>query len=194
LITEHPFVALDWTDSISKAKGTIHSHLPGYYNFENLLAAACIGNYFGVSPVDIDRALSSYEPSNHRSQIIYAGTNKLFMDGYNANPTSMDVSLRSFAKEVAPNKLVILGKMMELGEFSAFEHEVIGKLAISFPHNKVVLIGKEYPNLSGVFKHFQSTDEAIDYFHANPVNDHTILIKGSRANALERLLEVFDQS
>jgi UDP-N-acetylmuramoyl-tripeptide--D-alanyl-D-alanine ligase len=94
------------------------TNLAGSYNLENAMAAICIGNYFGITPLEICEALESYKPSNNRSQFIRTAENQLLMDAYNANPTSMEAALESFRKFDAPLKGVILGDMFELGEAS----------------------------------------------------------------------------
>ena len=104
--------------------GVIDTHLLGDYNFENVAAAVAVGQYFEVSNTDIRLALQEYVPTNSRSQVI-KGKNLIVMDAYNANPTSMNASVRNFRNICGENPLLILGDMRELGEASETEHKVI---------------------------------------------------------------------
>ena len=66
----------------------IKTQLVGSYNLENALAAAAIGQYFGIDPTVIAGAIESYQPDNNRSQMVVTEHNRLLMDAYNANPSS----------------------------------------------------------------------------------------------------------
>jgi UDP-N-acetylmuramoyl-tripeptide--D-alanyl-D-alanine ligase len=165
----------------------------GGYNFENLLAAVSIGVYFHVQDEDINEAVSRYIPDNNRSQLMETSRNRLILDAYNANPTSMEAAIENFSSMQVPHKVAILGKMMELGETSSEEHVRIAELATNSKFERVFLVGENYiqPGIVGAERIFKDVDEAINWFMLHPINQSTILIKGSRANKLERLTEVF---
>src|SRR3546814_21105332 len=101
---------------------TIHSALSGAYNFENLLAAVCVGDHFGLSPEVIKKGIETYVPANNRSQEVQQGSNRLILDAYNANPGSMEVALRHLASRPEPKKAAVLGVLFELGDFADHEH------------------------------------------------------------------------
>ena len=103
----------------------IKTNLAGGYNLENALAAVCVGNYFGVDPLEIKGAIEAYIPSNNRSQFLKSQRNQVIMDAYNANPSSMEAALENFKTFVQKPKGVILGDMFELGETAADEHQKI---------------------------------------------------------------------
>jgi len=171
----------------------IQTKLVGDYNLKNILAAACIGSYFGVNAKEISLAISGYLPSNSRSQLIVTKKNKIVLDAYNANPSSMEVSITNFLaiKEELP-KMTILGDMLELGGFSHKEHlAVIERLNNSRLH-KVFLVGPEFvkASKSSSIQYFQKVEELIEHLRLNPVTDHCILLKGSRGIKLEKLLDV----
>jgi UDP-N-acetylmuramoyl-tripeptide--D-alanyl-D-alanine ligase len=149
--------------------------------------------YFDVNEQDINDAIISYSPDNNRSQLIETGKNTLIMDAYNANPTSLEAALLNFAAMEKENKLVIIGKMMELGPTALEQHAKIGQLAVSSGFDKVFLIGENYQlsGVTGANQLFNSTDEAIEWFSQHPIVGSTILIKGSRANQLEKLQTLF---
>lgn len=108
---------------------SIPSNLVGEYNFENVMSAVCIGKYFGVEISQIKEAIENYLPTNNRSQKITLGSNTIILDAYNANPSSMIEALKNFEKiivgQATNNCVVILGQMMELGQYSVTEHEKI---------------------------------------------------------------------
>jgi UDP-N-acetylmuramoyl-tripeptide--D-alanyl-D-alanine ligase len=166
----------------------IQSHLVGVYNYYNLLCAACVGNYFKVEEKDINDALSTYTPTNNRSQLTKTQKNTLILDHYNANPTSMKAAIENFAAMDVPNKLLILGDMLELGEESAREHQFIIDLLKEKNIEGYILIGPLFSALSPD-RTFASSQEAARYLAEHPVEEKTILIKGSRGIKLETVLD-----
>jgi len=193
-ISSDPCVKFSWYKKGEPTQlNTWETSLMGRYNFENLLAAVSIGVYFRVSDADIHDAVSNYIPDNNRSQLLETTRNKLILDAYNANPTSMEAAIRNFADMQAQHKVVILGKMMELGETSLEEHIKIAALATQSSFERVFLIGEPYAQseVAGAERIFENVDDAIHWFQTNPIDQSTILIKGSRANKLEKLTDVF---
>ncbi len=176
--------------SFGKVSQTINSKLVGTYNFENILAAACIGDYFGVKPAWIKSAIEGYSPANNRSQVIETEKNKLILDAYNANPTSMEAAIRSFADYPVKNKVIIAGDMLELGSASLLEHLRILEIINSLGFNEVLLVGKFFAraNQNPGFHAFLTISRALHFLKGNPLNGKTILIKGSRGIMLEKLL------
>lgn len=171
---------------------TIESNLVGDYNIKNLLAAACIGRFFGVDPSEIEAALNEYVPSNSRSQLIQTKRNKIVLDAYNANPSSMEGSIANFLslKETLP-KMLILGDMLELGEYSGSEHKAVISLLEKSNANTYFLVGPEFKKAAGSknLNCFINVDELIEQLRLNPVSEHCILLKGSRGIKLEKLLD-----
>ena len=92
----------------------INSKLIGDYNFSNISAAIALGLYFNIPILNIKKAIESYVPKNNRSQVIKKNNQKIILDAYNANPSSMLAALDSFLK-LNGTKAVILGDMFELG-------------------------------------------------------------------------------
>ncbi len=166
--------------------------LVGAYNFENLMAAACVGHYLEVDPLRIKEAIDNYSPSNNRSQLFQVRTNKVILDAYNANPTSMKGALENFKNIKHPNKVVILGDMLELGEYSNIEHKNIIEYLSNFSFCKIYLVGsnfKEANELNNI-NTFLTVGLLQEYLQEQkPIEDSIILIKGSRGTKLETILE-----
>lgn len=170
-------------------KVLISSRLIGDYNQTNILAACEVGSHFGISVDKIKEALESYIPSNNRSQLVETSSNTIVMDAYNANPSSMIEAIRAFQKAKHQDKLFILGDMLELGENSIVEHQkIIDELTES--RQKVILVGKEFEKCKHNFKHFSTSEDALNWIQKNPINNRFILLKGSRGIQLEKIKEV----
>lgn len=187
-----PFLGANPLVTIQFKNQLIRSMLVGAYNYSNIASAVVIGNYFNVSVTAIKEAVESYEPKNNRSQIITKGDTKIILDAYNANPTSMEAALKNFAALKEENKIVFLGDMFELGSSSGYEHQKIAELATSFDFNKIYLIGKAFSTTR--VKNALHFDSFESLKNSNPhinTNKTTVLIKGSRGMALERILNLF---
>ncbi|HTB31457.1 MAG TPA: UDP-N-acetylmuramoyl-tripeptide--D-alanyl-D-alanine ligase [Bacteroidia bacterium] len=182
------------------AKGTIEmidgedievkSNLAGSYNFYNILAAACMGFYFEVTPEQIKQAIEEYIPSNNRSQIQKKGSNTILADAYNANPSSMKLAIENFAAVNSTNKILILGDMFELGEESHKEHQAIADL-IKEKGNwaGIFLIGKEFSKVETAANVFSIVEDFMKWLAEHPIIDATILLKGSRGMQMEKIID-----
>lgn len=169
----------------------LNSKLTGNYNFENIMAAACIGQYFEVDPLKIQKAVKNYSPQNNRSQLIEKNGVKIIMDAYNANPTSMQASIKSFGDAFPNPKFVILGDMLELGDDAQSEHSAILKQIKKHSFSEVFLVGPLFTESAknSSFNTFISSEELCQHLTKNPVKEGAILIKGSRAIQLEKVLQ-----
>ncbi|MFB9863452.1 UDP-N-acetylmuramoyl-tripeptide--D-alanyl-D-alanine ligase [Rufibacter immobilis] len=169
----------------------VHTHLMGSYNFENMAAAACIGQYFGVPHEAINAAIAHYVPTNNRSQIVQKDTNTILLDAYNANPSSMALSVSNFAQMAGARKVVILGDMLELGQESEPEHRALGEQLNQQSFSEVFLCGKEMRYAAEVnpdFRYFAEKSALEQWLTDHPVRDSHVLIKGSRGIGLETLV------
>lgn len=185
-VEAQPFVSCVFRNLI------IQSQLIGEYNFNNISAAITIGNYFKVQPNDIKTAIENYEPTNNRSQIIHKNTNKIILDAYNANPSSMRAALVSFEKQPG-HKIAILGDMFELGKEAKTEHQNIANLAIDLNIDQIIFVGENfYESKLNSEKSIQydTFEDFKDEFDISQIEQTTFLIKGSRGMALERILDV----
>ena len=159
------------------------SHLVGAYNAENISAAICVGEYFGVSENDALTAVCAYEPSNKRSQRLQTARNTIIVDAYNANPTSMQAAINAFKGDT-----YILGEMRELGEYSHLEHQNIVNMLLERKADKVLLVGKEYKATTAPYPIYDDVQALCAALQAQPIQAAHILLKGSRGNKLEESL------
>lgn len=159
------------------------SHLVGAYNAENISAAICVGEYFGVSENDALTAVCAYEPSNKRSQRLQTARNIIIVDAYNANPTSMQAAINAFKGDT-----YILGEMRELGEYSHLEHQNIVNMLLERKADKVLLVGKEYKATTAPYPIYDDVQALCAALQAQPIQAAHILLKGSRGNKLEESL------
>lgn len=168
----------------------IKTHLIGAYNAENVLAAVTIGHFFGMKNVQIVQGLENYEPVNNRSQFIVTAKNKLIVDAYNANPTSMQAAIHNFAAMQVEAKTAILGEMLELGQQSAEEHQTIINLLKEKLFTNVLLVGKAFQGCTSDYVTFETVEELVVYLSKNDIENQTILIKGSRGIRLEKIISL----
>jgi UDP-N-acetylmuramoyl-tripeptide--D-alanyl-D-alanine ligase len=172
----------------------INTRLIGDYNLENILAAAAIGNFFGVDPLLIKKGIEEYIPANNRSQMVRTGSNEIIMDAYNANPSSMQASILNFLSLTHLSKVLIIGDMLELGEYSREEHQKIIDLTLGAKLTSVMIVGKhfsetQYPDN---YKAFSNVFQLTDYLKEHPPRNSLILIKGSRGIGLEKILDIIN--
>ena len=171
---------------------TVQSNLIGAYNFDNAMAAVCVGRYFGVELFDIKTAIEEYMPSNNRSQYKETGRNALILDCYNANPSSMRVAVENFVQMKSDNKVVVLGGMKELGSDSKAEHKSLYDMLRKAELKQIILVGDEFKFASSENNvlWFPTVTEAKEHLVSNPISGATILLKGSNSNKMWLLEEV----
>ena len=172
---------------ITYTTGTMLSgtNLVGEYNAENVSAAICVGEYFGISREQALEAIRQYVPTNNRSQAMQTANNHLIVDAYNANPTSMLAAINAFKGDT-----YILGAMRELGEYSHLEHQNIVNMLAERKAENVFLVGEEYMQTTSPYPVFENVDCLHKYLQDNPLKDKNILLKGSRSTKMEKLLDI----
>lgn len=172
----------------------IQSQLTGDYNQSNVAAAIAVGVMFDMPLDKIEAGVSGYVPTNNRSQWCTVGGVRVLLDAYNANPTSVEAALKSFA-QVPGEKWVVLGDMLELGNYSEEEHQRIADLAASLSFEKVLLVGPHFSRVSSpLVEIFESTNVVADYLSNQKVNEAlSVLLKGSRGMKMESLLSCFEK-
>jgi UDP-N-acetylmuramoyl-tripeptide--D-alanyl-D-alanine ligase len=191
IISSSPFLNVEWKRKSENETFHIATKLVGDYNCENVFAAICIASFFGVAPDAVSRAISNYIPTNNRSQAVRTSRNSLIVDAYNANPDSMRAALDNFFASVETGNALILGEMRELGDYSRDAHqELVDRIRQAKP-DFVALCGNAFAscqNIPSEWHLFTTTELLTDFLQREPLNDCTILIKGSHANRLETVV------
>ena len=174
-------------DFVAYTTGTMPSgtHLVGEYNAENVSAAICVGEYFGIPSEQALEAIRQYVPTNNRSQALQTASNQLIVDAYNANPTSMQAAINAFKGDT-----YILGAMRELGDYSHLEHQNIVNMLAERKADTVFLVGEEYLQTTSPYPVFENVEQLHKYLEDNPITGKHILLKGSRSTRMEQLLDV----
>jgi UDP-N-acetylmuramoyl-tripeptide--D-alanyl-D-alanine ligase len=172
----------------------IHSPLMGLHNVQNILACIAVAEFFNLSGTQIKLGIESYVPQNNRSQWIEGKrNNKILLDAYNANPSSVEMALKTFA-QMKGNKIVLLGDMFELGAHEAQEHQAILSLCEELEFTSVVLIGEAFyktETKSDKIHLFQTKSQARQFVSENVNESLSVLIKGSRGMKMEDLIDLF---
>ena len=176
-------------------KVTIATHLVGDYNADNVMAALAIADFFEVPFNKSVAAIEAYTPSNSRSQLVKTRENTLIIDAYNANPSSMRASLDNFASTDFPNKVLMLGDMLELGQESSEEHRSALRRAMEVAP-RIFVVGEDFSRASRTLhadpkqvKAFPDINELKAFVQENPLKESTILIKGSNGNHMQKVVE-----
>jgi UDP-N-acetylmuramoyl-tripeptide--D-alanyl-D-alanine ligase len=185
IIAEHPTLSFEFSTPADNSVQSCHAQMAGTYNLYNMATAIAIGHEFGVTSEQMRLALESYVPENNRSQWWDSGRNKVILDAYNANPTSMEAALVNLSK--MKNTFFIIGDMFELGEYAEMEHRKIIDLTKALKLHGI-FIGKHFQSVGAT--EFLDAQCALEYLRFNEVKDKILLLKGSRGMRLEQLKEV----
>jgi UDP-N-acetylmuramoyl-tripeptide--D-alanyl-D-alanine ligase len=196
--TDNPYLATMYQNALQAAgdlqRSDLHyttgvmpdgTRLIGAYNAENISAALCVGEHFGISREQGLEAIRQYVPTNNRSQQMQTANNQLIVDAYNANPTSMQAAINAFKGDT-----YILGAMRELGEYSHLEHQNIVNMLAERKADLVYLVGEEYRQTTSPYPIFDRVEELRAYLEQHPLRDRYILLKGSRSTKMETLLPI----
>jgi UDP-N-acetylmuramoyl-tripeptide--D-alanyl-D-alanine ligase len=187
--TDNPYLAQMAGDlkTVPYTTGTMPdgTHLVGEYNAENVSAAICVGEHFGISREQALEVIRQYVPTNNRSQKMQTANNQLIVDAYNANPTSMQAAINAFKGDT-----YILGAMRELGEYSHLEHQNIVNMLAERKAENVFLVGEEYMQTTSPYPVYESVEMLHKYLEEQPIKGKNILLKGSRSTQMEKLLDV----
>lgn len=189
VIGNSPYLTFEWKAGKEGENHPIQTRLIGEYNFPNALAAVAVGRFFGVTPEKINKALAEYTPQNSRSQLKETQHNTLIIDAYNANPTSMAAALKNFLHMNAPHKMLILGDMRELGAEGPAEHQKVVDYIKECDFEKVWLVGELFAKSQHPFQTYANVQEVIKALEIEPVQGHTILIKGSNGIKLNTVVD-----
>jgi UDP-N-acetylmuramoyl-tripeptide--D-alanyl-D-alanine ligase len=180
-----PFLEVEIIQGLDEKN--IETQLVGDYNLPNVLAAVTVGKFFKVPETSIRSAIENYMPSNSRSQLVQRGSNKIIMDAYNANPSSMRLAVENFSK-MPGEKILILGSMAELGNESQKEHAELVDQIKNHNWKAVALVGSEFEKISHPFHRFKNSLEVKEWFQQQNFENTSVLVKGSRSMQMEKAL------
>ena len=186
---EFQLVSNDFVD-INYKNINIKSNLFGAYNSYNVMCAISVGLFFNIDINTIKKVIEKYTQKNNRSQIISQGNKKIILDAYNANPTSMKLSIDSFLN-FQDKKLLILGDMFELGEYSFDEHMFVINYIENKKNTKSFLVGNEFykhKKQSLTISFYKTKNDLKKFISKNKIKETSILIKGSRSMQMEDLI------
>jgi len=187
VLRNDPFLQVEITQGLDDR--FISTQLIGEYNLPNVLAAVTVGKFFNIPEVDIKAAIENYIPCNSRSQLIQKGSNKIILDAYNANPSSMKLAIENFATLQAKDKVLMLGGMAELGEESIKEHQLLLELINIYTWKDVVLVGGDFLKIRHQWHSFDNYLKAKEWFRQQNFENTYFLVKGSRNIEMEKVLE-----
>ena len=174
--------------TVAVNKVTIQTKLVGDYNLPNVLLAVAVGTYFNIPLATIANAITNYNPTNSRSQLLQNGTNTIILDAYNANPSSMKLAIDNIAKIDNPHKVLMLGAMAELGDESIHEHKKILQQIAQHQWQHVVLVGSNFASLPNSYINLENSDAAKNWYNNQQLQNCTVLIKGSRSTLMEKIV------
>lgn len=163
----------------------INTNLVGEYNYPNVMTAVAVGLHFGIPFAEIRDAIESYAPDNSRSQWMQKGSNKLILDAYNANPSSMRAAILNFASSGLENKVLWIGGMKEMGSEELYEHRELVSLIAAHNWQDVILVGKEFKDVRGDYRWYENSTDAAAYIRTHLPQHSSILVKGSRGSKME---------
>ena len=169
-----------------------NSNLFGEYNFSNLASSITIGKFLDLSNKEIQEGLDKFLNDSNRSEILNFDSNKIYLDAYNANPSSMLAAISNFENINIINRVLILGDMYELGEYSDQEHQKIVDFVLDKDYSKVYLVGDNFSKCNtkgGYFFKFSNTNELAESDSFKSLKNMNILVKGSRGVSLEELFK-----
>jgi UDP-N-acetylmuramoyl-tripeptide--D-alanyl-D-alanine ligase len=187
------FPTLEWSIQEELSKKSFHSALAGVHNLSNILAACTIGIHYGVEAEEAFEAVQLYIPANNRSQWVRSERNLIWLDAYNANPSSMEAAMRSFALWNHPHKVLMLGDMFELGDAADSEHKAIAELADKLGFHEVYLVGEHFHRVvqnTVKRKVFLNIAQLKNHLQQFELLDAAVLVKGSRGVAMESLADI----
>jgi UDP-N-acetylmuramoyl-tripeptide--D-alanyl-D-alanine ligase len=187
VIKSEPFLEVEIIKGVDT--GSIKTQLVGDYNLPNVLVAVATAKYFNVPADSIKEAIKNYSPSNSRSQLVEKGSNKIILDAYNANPSSMKLAIENFSRLQADNKVLMLGAMAELGKESLNEHKDIVDVIKQNQWKAVVLVGGDFLKFQHPYHSFANSTEAKGWLQAQHLENTHMLIKGSRSMQMEKVLD-----
>jgi UDP-N-acetylmuramoyl-tripeptide--D-alanyl-D-alanine ligase len=183
----------------------IKLNISGRHNVYNALAAIAVGLEMNVPIEQIKRGLQKFSPVENRMEILNLQGVVVINDTYNSNPSSAKAALQTLADMQAGHngrKIVVMGGMAELGDYARLEHERMGQLIAMLGFSELCTYGEntEYMNKAVVKSgkiethHFSDHKSLSDYLLNTIHKGDIVLVKGSRAMAMEKVVDMLSAS
>ena len=183
---------LHWPDATSSA---VTLQILGEHHVMNALASATVADQLGVSRALIVSALEAMPLAERwRMQLTHRADGvAVINDAYNASPDSMKAALQTLAQlgKTGRRTIAVLGEMAELGEFSKFEHDHLGRLVVRMNIKLLLVVGAaaklihmgatQEGSYDGESKFFESIDEALAYLRGMLASGDIVLVKSSKS-------------
>jgi len=186
-----------WHFTLKTAEGTapICLHIAGRHNVKNALAASACALAAGVPLVAVAQGLQAFEPVKGRSRALQVaaahGDITVVDDTYNANPDSVRAAIDVLAELPGP-RLLVLGDMGEVGQQGPDFHAEVGAYAAQRGLEALMTLGdlcRHSAQAFGQAQHFQDMDSLLLAVTAQAVGFSSVLVKGSRAMRMERVVQ-----
>ncbi len=184
---------------------TIMLPLPGGMFLSNALAAAAVGHALHLPLEDVKQGLEDFKPMPGRMERIQMCGVTIINDAYNANPVSMEGSLRVLASvKNATRKIAVLGDMLELGEQAVALHRQAGYCAAQLGIDYLFLYGSFAAAVAEgaragalVEQHIlihTTKEELAEHLEQIMKHGDWILVKGSRSMGMEQVIALLRRS
>lgn len=180
----------------------VHLQILGEHHVYNALAALAAGELLGADRAKAIKAIESMSLAEKwRMELTITPSGlTVINDAYNASPDSMKAALQTLAhlgRQSKKKTVVVLGEMAELGEYSAHEHDALGRMAVRLNLGQVVVVGKEAKLIhmgasqegswDGESQYFDEISDALGYLREMLTGDEIVLVKSSKSANLRYL-------
>lgn len=176
--------------------------VPGFYSVYNAMAAYAVARELDIKGQTIAEALASFEATDLRMQLSRKNGIHFINDAYNANPLSMSAAAEVMKLSEGSRKIAVLGDMLELGDISVQAHRDVGERFADIGVDMLCLVGtfadayadgaKSGGLESENIRRFASIEEVTDFLDTEKKSGDLILVKGSRALRMERIINALN--
>lgn len=183
-----------------KEYGDFPVHIPtvGLHTVSDALAAYAAATRLGLDPAKAAAALSNYQTTGMRQNIVHKAGVTVIEDCYNASPDSMRAALGVLKNQPAERRVALLGDMLELGSVSEEAHRQVGEWAAEAGVDLLIAYGPLSAAMAqaaaekGVTTlHCETEQDVVGYVRQNVHAGDALLAKASHAMKLDQVLEQF---
>ena len=179
----------------------VHMAVIGTHNVYNALAAVAVGRLLGLSEHQMQKGLAEYKGVPMRQELVNIDNVVFVNDAYNANPASMKEAVDTLVTLTGGRKIAVLGGMLELGDWAEKEHEKIGTYLADKKVDVLIALGDEARFMAKAAKAAGMNEVYTVTTHAEAAavlrrimrQGDTVLLKGSRGFAMEKILPYIER-